>query len=215
MRRSVSSAVAVAVAVTVLGACTDAGDDDATTTTTTTEPPVDAAEEQESLEPGDIAVAMTGVDGTPLGAVTLRHTDAGTRVRADLQGLTPGFHGFHVHDVGVCEADAPDGPFTTATGHYVGDGSTHGDHDGDMPSLYVTEDGKTSMTVALDAFTVEELTEGDGTALIVHAAPDNFGYVPDRYTASDAEAPGPDQTTTSTGDAGARVACGVVEPAQG
>ena len=215
MRRSVSAVLAVAV--TVLGACTDAddGDDASPTTTTTTEPPVDAAEEQASLEPGDIAVAMTGVDGSPLGAVTLRHTDAGTRVRADLQGLTPGFHGFHVHDVGLCEADAPDGPFTTATGHYVGEGSAHGDHDGDMPSLYVTEDGKTSMTVALDAFTVEELTEGDGAALIVHAGPDNFGNVPDRYTAADAEAPGPDQATTSTGDAGGRVACGVVEPAGG
>lgn len=162
---------------------------------------------------GTVEVAMVDAEGADVGTVTLVPEGGGTRVEAEIDGLEPGFHGFHIHAVGVCDPDAPDGPFTTATGHYVGEGSTHGDHDGDMPSLYVAEDGTASMTVALDSFTVDELTADDGAAVMIHAGLDNFANIPDRYTSSEAGAAGPDDMTNSTGDAGARAACGVVEAA--
>lgn len=206
MRRT--SLILLLAAITVLGACADDGDSAATTTT---EPDGDVEEEEESE---DVEVTMTDASGVPIGTVELRPGTDDIRVRASLEGLTPGFHGFHVHDVGLCEADAPDGPFTTATGHFVGDGGSHGDHNGDLPSLYVTADGKADSAVTVDAFTVEELLAGDGAAIVVHAGPDNFANIPERYTAAEAEAPGPDEMTTSTGDAGARVACGVIQPAQ-
>lgn len=200
--------VLIAAAALVLGACgddADEPDDDAS-------PPSAGTDAEEPVE-GTVEVAMVDADGAAVGTVTLIPGDGATRVQADIDGLDPGFHGFHIHDVGVCEPDAPDGPFTTATGHYVGEGGTHGAHDGDMPSLFVNADGSASLSATLDAFTVEELTAGDGAAVMIHVGPDNFANVPDRYTSAETDAPGPDDMTNSTGDAGARAACGVVEAA--
>ncbi len=205
--RSLSLALIAAVAL-VLGACgddADEPDDDAS-------PPVTEPSDEAPVE-GAVEVAMVDAEGTDVGTVTLIPEGGATRVEVEVDGLEPGFHGFHIHDVGICEPDAPDGPFTTATGHYVGEGGTHGDHDGDMPSLFVNADGSASLSATLDAFTVEELTAGDGAAVMIHVGPDNFANVPDRYTSAETDAPGPDDMTNSTGDAGARAACGVVEAA--
>lgn len=203
MHRHRSLAIAlVAVAALVSGACASGTEE------------VEGGGTEQTLTgasaEGAVEVAMVDAGGADVGTVTLTPAGGAIRVEADLEGLEPGFHGFHVHDVGLCEADAPDGAFTTATGHYVGEGATHGDHDGDMPSLYVTEDGRASLAATLDAFTIEELTEGDGAAVMVHAGADNFANVPDRYTSSESGQPGADDMTNKTGDAGARAACGVV-----
>ena len=193
------------VAALVLGACGDDADEPEEDATA----PVTGTAVEEPAE-GAVEVAMVDAEGTDVGTVTLIPENGATRVEADVDGLEPGFHGFHIHDVGICDPDAPDGPFTTATGHYVGEGGTHGEHDGDMPSLSVNADGSASLSATLDAFTVEELTAGDGAAVMIHAGPDNFANVPDRYTSSETDAPGPDDMTNSTGDAGARAACGVI-----
>lgn len=192
----------------VLGAC---GDDAEDAAPPTGEEPGQPATQTSAEAEGAVEVVMIGADGSDVGTVTLTTEGETTRVEAEIDSLEPGFHGFHIHDVGVCDPDAPDGPFTSATGHYVGDGGIHGEHDGDMPSLYVTDDGSASLSVILDAFTVDELIAGDGSAVMIHAGPDNFANIPDRYTSSEADAAGPDDMTTSTGDAGGRVACGVVE----
>ena len=61
-----------------------------------------------------------------------------------------------------------------------------------------------------DLFTKDQLLAGPGTSIMIHAGADNFGNIPaDRYNQVNG-APGPDQTTMSTGDAGKRVACGVI-----
>ncbi len=157
-----------------------------------------------------VEVTMADADGAEVGTVRLSADGEATLVEVDVTGLEPGFHGFHIHDVGRCEADAPDGPFTTAMGHYVGEGEGHGDHDGDMPSLFAKADGTATLTASLDTFTLEELQADDGAAVMIHAGADNFANVPDRYTSSASGQPGSDDMTTSTGDAGARVACGVI-----
>jgi Cu-Zn family superoxide dismutase len=125
-----------------------------------------------------------------------------TVVSVTATGLSPGFHGFHVHGVGVCDGS---GGFTSAGGHWNPTASGHGAHSGDMPSLLVGPDGTADAQFFTARFTPAELLDADGSAVIVHAGSDNFANIPTRYSAT-----GPDATTLATGDAGSRAACGVV-----
>lgn len=134
--------------------------------------------------------------------------------------LEPGFHGMHIHSVGKCEANstpptggAP-GNFLSAGGHFNVPGKTGHPASGDLVSLQVREDGSAMVVTTTDAFTAEQLTEGQGTAIMIHANADNFANIPpERYNQVNGT-PGPDQETMATGDAGGRVACGVITPAQ-
>ena len=127
--------------------------------------------------------------------------------------LSPGFHGVHIHSVGKCEAHsvAPTGgepgDFLSAGGHF----KVHDVHaSGDLTSLQVRKDGGALLETTTDGFTKADLLAGAGTSIIIHAGADNFANIPsDRYTQANGT-PGPDQTTMSTGDAGKRVACGVI-----
>lgn len=139
------------------------------------------------------------IGGHQLGRVHLRQRGDVVTVSARARDLPPGFHGFHVHEVGRC--DAPD--FTSAGGHLKVGGETHGDHAGDLPSLLVLENGQTRLTTRTDRFTIGDLLAGDGAAVIVHSDRDNFANIPERYG-------GPDARTLETGDSGDRIACGVV-----
>ena len=81
---------------------------------------------------------------------------------------------------------------------------------GQLPPLQVLADGSGTMVTTTDAFTEDQLTSGQKTAIIIHEKADNFAEIPsDRYTQANG-APGPDETTMATGDAGKRVACGVI-----
>jgi Cu-Zn family superoxide dismutase len=135
-----------------------------------------------------------------VGVAKLTEEDGEVLVKVTTQGLTQGFHGFHVHAVGVCEA-----PFTSAGGHFNLPGNTHPAHSGDMPVLLINVDGTGEARFKTDRFGIEDLFDADGSALIIHAGPDNYANIPTRYSAT-----GPDATTLATGDAGGRVACGVV-----
>jgi Cu-Zn family superoxide dismutase len=172
---------------------------------------------ESAVQPGTAAVEVTllGVEGQEVGRVALTPEDGKVRIQASLEALQPGFHGFHVHDVGVCDPDAPDGPFTTAGGHYVGGGGDHGEHAGDLPSPYAADDGIAELTTVTEAFTLDELRDGDGSALVIHAGRDNFANIPDRYTSSESGQPGPDQMTLAAGDSGSRFACGVIDGTEG
>jgi Cu-Zn family superoxide dismutase len=128
-----------------------------------------------------------------------RRRDGVVLVFARLHDLTPGFHGFHIHTTGRCE---PPG-FTTAGGHLNPAGTAHSEHAGDLPSLLVKEDGTALLAAATDRFSIADLRDADGSAVMVHSGRDNFANIPSRYGTPDAE-------TLNTGDAGSRVACGVV-----
>jgi superoxide dismutase, Cu-Zn family len=155
---------------------------------------------------GRATALLVDASGARVGSVELRRAgDDATRVRAVVDGVASGFHGFHVHAVGRCEP-----PFASAGGHHVGEGGAHREHDGDLPPLLVLRDGSAVLETVTDRFTVDELLAGDGSAFVVHAGPDNLANVPDRYTSSASGRPGPDEATLATGDAGARAACGVV-----
>lgn len=144
---------------------------------------------------------LRNTSGDIVGNIVMTQQSGAVRVEVQASGLTPGFHGFHVHAVGNCD---PATNFTSAGGHYNPAGTTHGSHGGDMPSLYVMADGTAYLSTVSDGFSIASLLDDDGSAIIVHAMPDNFANIPTRY------APAPDQMTLDTGDAGGRVACGAI-----
>jgi Cu-Zn family superoxide dismutase len=159
-------------------------------------------------------VTVRDAAGHNIGSVRFYENGGTVRVRANLHGLTRGFHGFHIHETAQCDPDAPEGVFKSAGGHYHADDTGHHGgrrgHEGDMPSLYVAADGTAKMAFLTDRFTLEELTGGDGSAVMVHVGRDNFGNIPERYTSSLSGKTGPDTDTKATGDAGDRFACGLL-----
>jgi Cu-Zn family superoxide dismutase len=146
---------------------------------------------------------LVNQSGAEVGTVVIAPSGSMLIVNVEARNLPAGFHGFHVHAVGQCQGD-----FTSAGGHENPDGTVHSLHRGDMPSLLVNSDGTAAATFLIDRLTVAELLDTDGSAIIVHADPDNFANIPSRYVAE------PDMTTLTTGDAGARIACGVLQPAR-
>jgi Cu-Zn family superoxide dismutase len=130
--------------------------------------------------------------------------------------LTPGFHGMHIHSVGKCEANsvAPSGgapgDFNSAGAHFQKAGHTAHPASGDLTSLQVRADGTAKLVTTTDAFTAEDLLAGPKTAIIIHEKSDNFANIPpERYQQVNGNPP-PDEITMATGDAGKRVACGVI-----
>ena len=132
-------------------------------------------------------------------------------VKVTAAAIPAGFHGFHVHAVGKCTVDntvQPPAVFTSAGPHFEkGLDTDHRDHNGDLPVLLANKNGQATLEVTTDRFKVEELFDADGSALIIHANPDNYANIPTRYVAA------PDATTLGAGDSGARIACGVINKA--
>ena len=127
------------------------------------------------------------------GVVTFTRTDSGIKVVADLEGLTEGKHGFHIHQYGDCSN--PDG--TSAGGHFNPGNKNHGApadterHVGDLGNLEAGADGKAHLESVDSLITFSGDHSIIGRAIIVHAGED-------------------DLTSQPTGDAGGRVACGVI-----
>ena len=121
----------------------------------------------------------------------------------------------HIHSVGKCEANSvaptggPPGDFNSAGGHFQAPGHTAHPASGDLTSLEVRANGAAKLVTTTDAFTAEELLAGPSTAIIIHEKSDNFANIPERYQQINGT-PGPDAETMATGDAGKRVACGVI-----
>ncbi len=139
--------------------------------------------------------------GNQVGKVRLtQERNGNVAIHVHVHDLPPGFHGFHVHAVGECVP-----PFTSAGGHFDLNAHTHKDHSGDFPVLLVNADGTAHAKFNTDRFAVADLFDANGSAIIIHANPDNYANIPTRYVAA------PDAMTLATGDAGDRIACGVVE----
>ncbi|WP_406025940.1 superoxide dismutase family protein [Nocardioides sp. NBC_00850] len=160
----------------------------------------------------EVSARFADPEGKRVGTVEIEEDDGATQISVRVSGLSAGYHGFHVHTTGKCEADsaAPDDPsktgdFLSAGGHLNPDDSAHGEHLGDLPALLVNEDGTASLEFT-GPFTLDELRDADGSAVMIHAGRDNYANVPERYAPE-----GPDEDTTKTGDAGDRIACAVIE----
>jgi len=168
---------------------------------------------------GELKADMKAPDGTTVATADIAFSGGYATVTVQTVGtnrLAPGFHGLHIHSVGKCEANsvAPTGGapanFNSAGGHFQVPGHSGHPASGDLASLQVRGDGSARLVTTTDAFTAQELLGGAGTAIIIHEKADNFANIPpERYQQLNG-APPPDQTTMATGDAGARVACGVI-----
>lgn len=221
------SALSAAACVALVGACSSPQQPSSTPGTTpsvwTGSPAPSTSGHQEatpSPQAGAAAQTLTtvlkGPDGAQVATAKFEFANgyATVTIATSSAGLlSPGFHGVHVHKVGKCEANsvAPTGgapgDFLSAGGHFQAPGST-GHASGDLTSLQVRKDGSGMLVTTTDGFTMDDLTSGAKTAIIIHAGADNFTNIPERYQANGT--PGPDETTMTTGDAGKRVACGVI-----
>jgi Cu-Zn family superoxide dismutase len=147
---------------------------------------------------GGMATAdLKNANGQPAGMATLTEVPGGVRIVVEAKGLPPGPHGVHIHEVGTCE-----GPqFTTAGGHFNPDKKQHGllnpqgPHNGDLPNITIDANGTGRMETTTEHITLgaglKSIFDADGSALVVHAGPDDF-------------------KTDPTGNSGGRIACGVI-----
>lgn len=161
-----------------------------------------------------LTAQIKGANGAEVAAATIEFQGGFATVTVQTTGagaLSPGAHGLHIHAIGKCEpnsvapAGGAPGDFLSAGGHFAAAGVNHPNHAGDLSSLQVRDDGTALLVTTTSAFTKEDLLAAPGTAIVIHQGADNFTNIPaDRYT------PAPDATTLATGDAGKRVACGVI-----
>jgi Cu-Zn family superoxide dismutase len=175
--------------------------------------------DQQQPSTQSITTQLKAPDGTRVATAKFDFSNGYATITIATTGpgqIAPGFHGVHIHKTGKCEPNstAPTGgapgDFLSAGGHFQAPGHSVEPASGDLTSLEVRKDGVGMLVTTTDAFTMEDLLTGEKTAVIIHAGADNFANIPrDRYTQSNG-IPGPDETTMSTGDAGKRVACGVI-----
>lgn len=144
---------------------------------------------------------LLDTDGNMIGNVALTEVAQGVHLFAQAEGLPSGTHAFHIHETGSCEP--PD--FESAGGHFNPTGAAHGwdnpdgPHAGDFPNVHVQDDGVLTVEYFTDKVTLEEgetaVFDDDGSAIVVHEGADDY-------------------QTDPAGDAGARIACGVIEASQ-
>jgi Cu-Zn family superoxide dismutase len=140
---------------------------------------------------------IMNAQGLQIGTATITSAGRGVAIALKLTGLPPGVHGIHIHSVGKCEVPA----FASAGGHLNPDMKMHGKdnpmgpHAGDLPNFTVDANGMSDSTVTDDHVTLADgpnsLFHQGGTALVIHAMPDDYKSDP-------------------AGNSGARIACGVI-----
>ena len=171
-------------AALALGACATSRESDAP------DPPID--------DNGSAAADVRDAAGRTRARAAATRSGDDVRLRIEAVGMAPGAYGAHVHAVGRCD---PPG-FTTAGPHWNPTGRQHGKdnpagmHKGDLPNLLVGADGNGSFELTIAGARVSgrgaaALLDGDGAAIVIHAAPDDF-------------------RTDPSGNSGARIACGVL-----
>ena len=134
--------------------------------------------------------------GKSLGEAVLVQREGSVEIDVTLTGLPKGTHAFHIHETGRC-----DPPFESAGGHFNPERKQHGKdnpngpHAGDLPNIEVSDSGRVKMQVEVKGLSLDggpgALLDGDGAALVVHEGADDY-------------------KTDPTGNAGKRLACGVI-----
>jgi Cu-Zn family superoxide dismutase len=144
-----------------------------------------------------VTVSLSDGQGKSVGTAMLSPVSQGVSIKLNLMNLTPGDHAIHVHTVAKCEGPA----FTSAGPHLNPDMKHHGlqnpegPHAGDIPNFTVDQDGTSKATVVATGVTMgsdpHSVFTNGGTALVIHAKAD-------------------DMKSDPAGNAGDRIACGVI-----
>jgi Cu-Zn family superoxide dismutase len=152
-----------------------------------------------ALETPTATASLVDSTGARVGVATFSDSAGSGWLAVSVTGLAPGAHGMHIHESGSCTT--PD--FKSAGGHFNPEAKQHGTqnpegpHAGDLPNLLVEEDGSADTTLAVSrGLLAEGPSSMLGTrqrSLLIHADPD-------------------DEKTDPSGNSGARVVCGVIEP---
>lgn len=182
----------------LLSACGNGGEESAPT-----ENEENSTTEEENTETSEtntesITVNLKDRDENDVGTAKLQQEGESVTIKISASDLPEGTHGFHIHEKGSCEA--PD--FKSAGGHFNptdashGTNSEDGPHAGDLPNIDVSEDGTVEEEVTADMVTLKKgqdhsLLGSEGTSLVIHAKAD-------------------DKESQPSGDAGDRIACGVI-----
>ena len=189
----------VFAALLFLAACADAPDPETPVIT----PDIDTTETPLAMEGeftvGEAAAMLNPTAGsTVTGQVVFTGLATGVRVLAQVNGLPPGEHGFHIHENGDCSA--PDA--SSAGGHFNPNGAAHGApddaerHVGDLGNIVANADSTAGYDRVDDVLSLNGPDAIVGKAIIIHATADDF-------------------TSQPTGDAGSRLACGIIEATDG
>ncbi len=150
-----------------------------------------AASAHPTRGPAIATATLRDASGASIGFALFIEGRHGVRTLVWARTLTPGLHGLHIHTTGECTP-----PVTSAGGHHNPAGVTHGSHSGDLPNLVDNGRGHGWANEVTTRATLSpgptSVFDADGSALVIHAGPD-------------------DLVTDPTGNSGARVACGVIE----
>jgi len=145
---------------------------------------------------------LIDTQGKEVGSIVMQETpENGVLLKVSIAGLPPGPRAIHIHETGKCEGD-----FKSAGGHFNPESHKHGvlveggPHAGDLPNIYIPEDGRLqadifARNVTLAKGTKNSLFDADGSSLIIHEGVDDYKSQP-------------------TGDAGGRIACAVLAEAE-
>lgn len=153
---------------------------------------------QTATSPKRIQTSILNTEGKEIGQAVMLQTRHGVLIHIDARGLSPGWHGVHIHETGICEAPG----FESAGGHFNPDKKKHGYdhpqgyHAGDLPNVYVNDSGELHAELFTDRITLEadkdhSVLRSGGTSLMIHEGPDDYQSDP-------------------SGMSGGRVACGVI-----
>jgi Cu-Zn family superoxide dismutase len=155
-----------------------------------------AKETKASGKPADATAKLESKsDSKAMGTATFKVEGGKVHMKVEMTGLTPGEHAIHIHEKGDCSA--PDA--SSAGGHWNPSGENHGKwgvapfHHGDIGNLKADANGKATLSFSTDLWTVGDGKPSDivGKAVVVHLKEDDF-------------------KTQPSGNAGGRVACGVI-----
>jgi superoxide dismutase, Cu-Zn family len=144
----------------------------------------------------DAVAELIDGNGNPIGTAQLNQLEHGVQIVLAVSSLPAGKHALHIHETGECEP-----PFESAGDHFNpmnaqhGSDNASGPHAGDLPNIYVGE-GAVQVEYITAMVTLEDgetsVFDDDGSAIVIHEGQDDY-------------------TTDPAGDAGDRIACGVIE----